>query len=554
MQLSAMIPSILLPVQFLFHFKMIEQRAPDMSQPDSIPNFNFPSWIEPSHLSGMLRGIERESLRMQSNGYLSQSDHPNTLGSALTHPHITTDYSEALMEFITPPLASIQETLAYLSNIHSFVNQHLAEGEKLWPLSMPCMLDDQEEKIRLAEYGSSNIGRFKTLYRRGLGVRYGRRMQTISGVHYNISFPEQLFAELQQHETDEVFKAMSLQDYRSHRYFGLIRNFIRFTPLVAYLVGASPSVCKCFMTGREHHLLPLVRGTLFAPYATALRMGRFGYQNSAQKQLGIHYNSLPGYVEGLQKAVNTAYPEFSRLGLHDAQGEPLQINDHILQIENEYYSLVRPKQVPQEGETPSQALANRGVAYVELRAVDVNPYTPIGIDENTAAFLETLALYCLLKDSPELWATEQAQIDRNHAEIVNRGRAPNVEIVEADQHYALADWATQHVQAMQPVAALLDQMTQQNIYSDALNLMQSRVDDVDTTLSSLVIQDTVKHSGTWAFGSHLAHLHQASYQQHILSSEVITYFEQLTKSSLQQQHQLEQDHHIKFETYLEKFR
>lgn len=525
-----------------------------MSQPDSIPTFNFPTWIEPSHLTGMLRGIERESLRMQSNGYLSQTDHPITLGSALTHPNITTDYSEALMEFITPPLSSIQETLNYLRNIHTVVNQHLPEGEKLWPLSMPCMLDDQEENIRLADYGSSNLGRFKTLYRRGLGVRYGRRMQTISGVHYNISFPEELFAQLQQHESDDVYKAMSLQDYRSHRYFGLIRNFIRLTPLVAYLVGASPSVCKCFMTGREHHLLPLTRGTLFAPYSTALRMGRFGYQNSAQKQLGIHYNSLEAYVEGLQKAVHTTYPEFRRLGLSDEQGKALQINDHVLQIENEYYSLVRPKQVPQQDETPSQALANRGVAYVELRAVDVNPYTPIGIDENTAAFLEVLALYCLLKDSPELWATEQAQIDRNHAEVVNRGRAPNVKIIEATQSYALADWLTQHLQAMQPVAELLDQLTDQHLYADVLPLMQSRVDDVDSTLASQVIKDTVKHGGTWGFGSHLAHQHQDSYQAHLLAPEVIDYFEQLAKTSLQQQHQLEQDHHIKFETYLEKFR
>jgi glutamate--cysteine ligase len=379
-------------------------------------------------------------------------------------------------------------------------------------------------------------------------------MQTISGVHYNISFPEQLFAELQQHETDDVFKVMSPQDYRSHRYLGLIRNFIRFTPLVAYLIGASPSVCKCFMTGREHHLLPLVRGTLFAPYATALRMGRFGYQNSAQKQLGIHYNSLEAYVEELQKAVNSPYPEFSRLGLNDEKGEALQINDHVLQIENEYYSLVRPKQVPQGDETPSQALANRGIAYVELRAVDVNPYTSIGIDEQTAAFLEVLALYCLLKESPELWETEQTQIDRNHAEVVNSGRAPNASIYEGEQQYALADWATQHLQAMQAVAQLLDQMTQQQLYSSALVLMQTRVDDVDSTPSSQVIQDTLKYGGTWAFGSHQAHLHQHSYQQHTLNPEIITYFEQLAQSSLQQQQQLEQDHHIQFETYLEKFR
>ena len=232
-----------------------------MSQPESTSQDILPTWVGSSLIQGMLRGIERESLRMQSNGFLSQANHPAALGSALTHPHITTDYSEALMEFITPPKDSIPEALNYLKDIHAVAHAALEHDERLWPLSMPCMLDEDEDSIRLAQYGSSNIGRFKTLYRRGLGVRYGRRMQTISGVHYNLSFPDHFFEALQAHETDDGLKALNLQDYRSHRYFGLIRNFIRLTPLVMFLVGASPSVCKCFMTGREHQLLPLLKGT-----------------------------------------------------------------------------------------------------------------------------------------------------------------------------------------------------------------------------------------------------------------------------------------------------
>ncbi len=525
-----------------------------MSQPESTSASVLPTWVDSTLLQGMLRGIERESLRMQSNGYLSQTDHPKSLGSALTHPHITTDYSEALMEFITPPQDSIQKALSCLSDIHAVVYQHLPEGEKLWPLSMPCMLDNDEENIRLAQYGQSNIGRFKTLYRRGLGIRYGRRMQTISGVHYNISFADHLFAALQQHEADPALAALSLTDYRSHRYLGLIRNFIRLTPLVIYLLGSSPSVCKCFMTGRDHQLLPLVKGTLYLPYATALRMGRFGYQNSAQKQLGIHYNNLHDYVAELQKAVNTPFAAFSRLGLNDEQGEPVQINDHVLQIENEYYSLVRPKQVPQEDETPSQALQNRGIGYVELRAVDVNPYSPIGIDESTAAFLEVLALYCLVQDSPELWEAEQEQIEVNQAEMVNRGRAPNAKIAVDHVEHPVEDWVGAHLDAMQEIAVLLDQSSETQLYTTAMRLMQQRNQDVDATLSAHVIQDTMKHGGTWNFGSHMAHQHVESYQQHTLSAERISYFNQLAETSLQKQQQLEQEHSKSFEQYLEKFR
>lgn len=525
-----------------------------MSQPEPNAQDVLPTWVDAALLQGMLRGIERESLRMQSDGFLSQQAHPQALGSALTHPHITTDYSEALMEFITPPQSSIQHALDYLRDIHSVVHQHLGEGEKLWPLSMPCMLDETDDGIPLAQYGSSNIGRFKTLYRRGLGVRYGRRMQTISGVHYNLSFPEHLFAALQQHESDEQLKALSLQDYRSHRYLGLIRNFIRLTPLVMFLVGASPSVCQCFMTGREHHLLPLLRGTLYLPYATALRMGNFGYQNSAQKKLGIHYNDLAGYLDGLQKAVKTPYLPFSRLGLDDATGEPIQINDHVLQIENEYYSLVRPKQVPQEGETPSQALANRGIGYVELRAVDVNPYSPIGIDEHTAGFLEVLALYCLLQDSPALLDAEQSIIEKNQAEVVNRGRAPNAHIQESDVKTPIEAWGQQYVTAMQPLAALLDQSYATQLYSQALERMMVRLHEVDETLSAHMIADTIRHGGTWGFGSYMAQQHAHAYEQHTLRPETQTYFDEIAVQSIQQQQQLEQAQGLSFADYVAQYR
>lgn len=525
-----------------------------MSQPEAISPSILPNWVDSTVFKGMLRGIERESLRMQRDGFLSQADHPQRLGSALTHPHITTDYSEALMEFITPPQASIQKAFDYLTDIHAVVHRHLEHEEKLWPLSMPCMLDHDEENIRLAQYGSSNIGRFKTLYRRGLGVRYGRRMQTISGVHYNLSFPDELFEQLQQHESDDALKNLSLQDYRSHRYFGLIRNFIRLTPLVIFLVGASPSVCKCFMTGRDHQLLPLLKGTLYLPYATALRMGRFGYQNSAQKELGIHYNNLQGYLQGLQKAVHTPYKAFSRLGLNDAQGEPMQINDHVLQIENEYYSLVRPKQVPQADETPSEALAKRGVAYVELRAVDVNPYSPIGIDHSTAGFLESLALYCLLSDSPELLDDEQDGIERNQAEVVNRGRAPNASILEHGEKIAIEDWLNRHLTGMQTCADALNDAYDTTLYSDALAMMKQRVDEVDDTLSARVIEDTLAQGGTWNLGSALAQQHANFYDNHILSAETLTYFDDLAQQSLQQQDALEQDQQVSFTDYLAQFR
>jgi glutamate--cysteine ligase len=133
--------------------------------------------------AGGLRGVEKEALRVTADGYLAQTPHPAGLGSALTNRYITTDFSEALLEFVTPALGSTWETLQVVCDIHQFAYQQLGD-ELLWCASMPCRIP-AEADIPLARYGDSNVGRMKTVYRRGLGHRYGRNMQTISGVHFN---------------------------------------------------------------------------------------------------------------------------------------------------------------------------------------------------------------------------------------------------------------------------------------------------------------------------------------------------------------------------------
>lgn len=524
-----------------------------MRNPDPLTQFSLPAWLTPDHLSGMQRGIEKESLRMQANGFLSQTSHPDALGAALTHPHITTDYSEALIELITPPVSHPQQALDFLRQLHRVVQQNLPEGETLWPLSMPCMLDKDENNIPLARYGSSHLGQFKTLYRRGLGVRYGRRMQTIAGVHYNISFPDQLFAAWQQHAPAEL-QQLGLQEYRSERYFGLIRNFLRLTPLVVYLLGASPSVCSCFLSGRQHHLQPLVSGTMYLPEATALRMGRLGYQNSAQRGLGIHYNNMQDYIRGIEQAIHTPYQVFSELGLDDQNGEPLQINDHVLQIENEYYSPIRPKQIPQSGETPVQALKNRGVAYIELRAVDINPYSDIGIDLTSACFLEVVALYALLQDSPAIDEQEQDCMDHNLIRVVDQGRKVNLRLMAPDGEYLFKPWASQQLQQMQAIAYLMDQAMDRPMYQAALQVMSKRLEHVEHTLSARVLTDTVTAGGSWRFGHALASRYAGQQREQALQAEQQRYFRQIAEQSRQAQAQLEQQNQGDFKTYLAAYR
>ena len=510
-----------------------------------------PDWLQPQMLLGMRRGMERETLRMQANGFIAKTPHPLGLGSALTHPHITTDYSEALLELITPPLETPQAALRFMRDLHAEVVQQLPMGETLWPLSMPCLLDQDEEAIPLAQYGSSNLGKFKTLYRHGLGLRYGRRMQTIAGLHYNLSFSQELFAAWY---ASQAHNEATLQDFINARYFGLIRNFIRLTPLVIYLLGASPAACACFLTGRQHHLQPLIKGTLHLPKATALRMGKFGYQNSAQRQLGIHYNNLNDYVTGMRRAIGTHYPEFTALGLDDADGQPIQINDHVLQIENEYYSMVRPKQIGQAGESPAQALANRGIAYVELRAVDLDPYSDIGIGLDTACFLEVLALSALLEPSPPLYFGEEERIARNQTRMVDDGRNPEVMIELADGEQRFGEWALAQLQRMQGAADVLDQAYGGSNYRDALCVMRKRVQDPDQTLSARILADTLAAQGSWRFGHELAVKHAAQLLQYPLDADTHQHFAALAAQSLTDQAHLEASDQISFVEYVQHYR
>src|SRR5919205_1248823 len=242
-------------------------------------------------LRGMRRGIEKESLRVRPDGTLAQTPHAPALGAALTHPHITTDFSESQLELITGVHASVEGCLQELTEIHQAVYRHIGD-EVLWCASMPCNLP-ADHLIPIGRYGISNVGRAKTVYRLGLAHRYGRRMQAISGIHYNFSLP----------------------GVTSEQYFALIRNFRRWSWLLLYLFGASPAVCSSFVAGRPHELSELAPGTHYAPHGTSLRMGRLGYQSDAQTSLRVTYNNLEDYTASLYDALTRPYAPYERIGI-----------------------------------------------------------------------------------------------------------------------------------------------------------------------------------------------------------------------------------------------
>jgi glutamate--cysteine ligase len=502
-----------------------------------------------SLLQGGLVGLEKESMRVGPDGSIAQTPHPAVLGSALTHPWITTDYSEALLEFITPPLGGPEEAVAFLRDLQHFVYKKL-DKELLWSASMPCVVEG-ESSIPIAQYGTSNAGIMKTVYRRGLGYRYGRVMQVIAGAHYNYSFPESFWPLYQQLENDE----QPLQDFISDRYFHLIRNLQHYGWLVPFLFGSSPAVCKSFMCGKPTTLEVFNDHSYYGKYATSLRMCDIGYQNTHENEVGFKasYDSLDSYVTSLTKAIETSCPRYEEMGVK-VDGEYRQLNSNMLQIENEYYSSVRPKQVPGFDEKPTIALLRRGVRYVELRSPDINIFDPQGISESQCRFLETLMAFCLMQDSPAISEQGRKEIDFNLNAVCYRGREPGLELQREGKSIALTSWAAELCDAMAGFADVLDENRAGTTYKLALQEQVEAVRDPDRTLSARVLDNMrTQGEGYFDFAQRMSKQHQQYFLDLPDSKEDTDTFNETVEKSLADQHAMEEADAISFDEYLENY-
>ncbi|WKU20060.1 glutamate--cysteine ligase [Advenella alkanexedens] len=436
-------------------------------------------------LTRTMRGIEREGLRIDRNGHLSSKPHPLALGSALTHPHITTDYSEALLELITGTHTTVESLLQELTEIHQFVMQQ-NRNESLWMQSMPAILPPEKD-IPIATYGSSNTGMLKHVYRRGLAERYGKKMQCIAGLHYNFSMPPELWPLLD-------FKGNTHQEQQSNGYLALIRNFTRYSWLLMYLFGASPTVSKSFLSDMPHGLQTFGHDTFYLPYATSLRMSDLGYQNDAQAALTLCYNDLDSFIQKMYNAVTQPWPEYAAIGTH-RDGQWIQLNTNVLQIENEFYSSIRPKRTTSRGERPVMALKNHGVQYVEIRCLDVDPFEPIGISASTSHFMDAFLLFCAVSDSP-LFPNDGhcARSQKNFAQVVRQGRDPGLTLNKEGISISVPDWGHEILNQVHAYAKELDIAYGTTQYSAAVELQQQKLENPDLTPSARLLQE-LRNSG-----------------------------------------------------------
>ncbi|PCJ43707.1 MAG: glutamate--cysteine ligase [SAR86 cluster bacterium] len=495
-------------------------------------------------LMSITHGIEKESLRVDKQGRIALSPHPSGLGSPLTHEFITTDFSEALIEFITPVFTDPASSLEYLEDIHRFLYSQLEDGELLWTSSMPCIIEE-DDQIPLAQYGTSNIGKLKTLYRRGLGHRYTRAMQTIAGIHYNFSLPDEFWQLL--HDSHE--SKQDLQDFKTDQYFNLIRNFRRYSWLLIYLFGASPAVCKSFIKDRTGHGLDAFDDyTYYMPYGTSLRMGDLGYTSDAQTDLFVSYNSLDEYIEGMRNAIKTPYApyaEFDKLS-----NEHQQINNNILQIENEFYSTIRPKRVSKNGERPIHSLKNDGVEYIEVRCLDLNPFLPTGIDETQINFLNAFLLFCLLRKSPPSSKEEYKEIQNNFSSVVNEGRKPGLCLSQNNEAIPLSAWAGEILQESLEVAELLDNTNNMSVYQGAVKEQLSKVENSELTPSAQVLAYMREHQTPYFPFALKQSQNSAEYLHNKLSKEKIENFEKVTEQSNRDREHIEQSDKLGFDEFL----
>ncbi|MBF0264748.1 MAG: glutamate--cysteine ligase [Gammaproteobacteria bacterium] len=501
-----------------------------------------------------LIGVEKESLRVNPEGVLAQTLHPTSLGSTFTHPYITTDYSEALLELITPPLSQANQIIDFLHQYHLFVYQNL-DNEFLWATSMPCILHGSTS-IPIAKYGTSNLGKMKMVYREGLGLRYGREMQVIAGVHFNFSLSENFWSAYQGLNIHNN-SSLSLTDFSSEHYFNLIRNLQRYGWLIPYLFGASPAVCKSFIAYEHDSLDSFDESTYYEPYATSLRMGDIGYQNNKENETGIKacYNNIDTYINSLKHAITTPYSGYLKLGVKNSQNEYQQLNGNILQIENEYYSTVRPKQILSKNEQPSMALKKRGVNYVELRSLDVNAFDPVGINEVQLNFLESFVIYCLLEDSPNIDNLQRKEIDENEMITAHRGREKGLLLSRNGQKILLTDWASEICTNTMKVAELLDRNENtKNVYQNSVEEQFTKIKNPDKTPSAIMLNEMRENKESFhQFAYRRSKLNQHYFLQQTLSDNVKKELQTLAKESIIKQKEIEAEPQQDFDEFLESY-
>jgi glutamate--cysteine ligase len=284
-------------------------------------------------------------------------------------------------------------------------------------------------------------------------------------------------------------------------------------------------------------------------------MGDLGYQSNAQKSLVVNYNDLKSYLKTLCTAINKPYSRYQKLGLLDASGQQQQLNTSLLQIENEFYSAIRPKRTANTGETALTALFNRGVEYIEVRCVDINPFEPLGLSRNQAMFLDTFLWHCILQPSPPSTEHEYRAIQENQARTVNDGRDPELRLIQNGGEVKLRDWGRTLLATMVPVAEMLDATCGGVGYVQALDEQKQLLDNAELTPSGRILTAMREHNLSFQeFALALSKRNNEQIANSPRCESTMGHYQTMAKDSWQAQNQLEADQAKQtFEEFLQQY-
>lgn len=411
-------------------------------------------------------GLECEALRVTAEGVLSTTEHPAVFGNKLNNPYFTTDYAEQQLEMITPPLESLEETYDWALALSRIAQLEARKSdERLWPCSMPCPLPAEDE-IQIARYDDSEAGRAAYAYRELLAKRYSKARQMLSGVHFNLSFNDEFLREL--FESGELeFVGESFKDFKNFCYLKVARNFNRFSWLPVYLFGVTPFYHNSFVKNLEGAIpdtcefsLHPEPGLCLIEQGVSARNGDFGYRNVSP----VHpdYSTLASYITSLRETIDAG----------------------IISAAKEYYSPLRLKSY--ELDNVLDSLERDGVAYVELRLLDVNPFDPARISLEDMRFITAFIHYLLFCEESQSSANPGARDEENRRKVASQGLDPELMLMDGETERSMKEWALSILEDMREFCSLLDESTDAfgGQASAALESALERVNDPSKTYAS----------------------------------------------------------------------
>ena len=412
-------------------------------------------------------GLEKENVRVTERGNLALTPHPKAFGDREKNAYIKTDFSESQLEMVTPVCNTLEEVYSFICNLNKVVSLEIMKnGEFLWPQSNPPILP-REEEIPIAKLSN----REDELYRENLSYKYGKKKQVISGIHYNFSFKEEFIKLLYK----ELKVEKDFREFKDDIYLRMARNFQKYHWLLIYLTGASPVFHESYIEEIKEEGEILGEDSYYIKDDTSLRNSSYGYKN--KKDYYVSYNSIGEYASDIKNLVK----------------------DKEIQSIKEYYNPIRLKSLGSEDMLES--LLNKGIDYLEVRLLDLDPLSIQGVSKETLYLVHLFMIYTLLKENKEITYKDQEEFFKNHDMVALKGRNEDAVIHENGVPVLLKDKGREILSEMDEIVEILFSNNEE--FKNVIKRALEKINNPHDIISEKLIKD-IKEEGYINFHMRLA--------------------------------------------------